>query len=378
VRRDVVFFSPYMGPLLASRASSSHAASTGGAETQVFLLAAALAERGWRVGVMVFGGPELPDRLDGVDILRLPRPSRAGARERVLSRLRLAVGLVRGLDARVAVQRAAGSATGLVGAAAWLRRRRFVYASASVVDFAPERLQRQALFRLGVRLADEVVVQSHEQVELCRRAFGREGKLIPSLAEPAPMREVEPEALLWVGRLTSYRRPEDFVALARALPDVPCWMVGSPSAADPDLPARIAESAVGCENLTLFEPTSRDRLQGLIERAAAVVHTAEFEGMSNVFLEAWARGVPALALRYDPDGVIDRHGLGWFAEGDFGRFASAAAQAWADRGDHAELARRCREYVQERHGIPAAVHAWEEALRLDGVRPAKSLASLGP
>jgi glycosyltransferase involved in cell wall biosynthesis len=360
MKRDVIFFAPYLGPLLAARASATHDASTGGAETQVFLLAAALAERGRRVGVIVFDGPGLPERLDGIEILRLP-PER---------RLRLAVRLVRALDARVVVQRAAGSATGLVGISARLRRCRFVYAAASVADFQVElhglRWHTLRHFRLGVRLADEIVVQTQEQVELCRRVFGREGRLIPSLAEPAPARRAVPEALLWVGRLTSYRRPEDFVALARALPHVPCWMVGSPSRADPDMPARIAELADGCDNLVLLEPTSRERLQRLIERSAAIVHTSEFEGMSNVVLEGWARGVPALALRYDPDGVIERHGLGWFAGGDSQRFVAAAEEAWANRADQAELVRRCREYVRERHDIAGAVRAWEIALRLGG------------
>jgi glycosyltransferase involved in cell wall biosynthesis len=375
VKRDVTFVSPWMGPLLAARASSRVEASTGGAETQIFLLAAALAERGWRVAVLVFAGPELPDRIDGVEILRLPRPGHAPSqRARALAWLRLTVRVWRGMDAGVVVQRAAGVATALVGAAARLRRRRFVYSSASVADFQfdpPARSRRATrLFRLGVRLADEVVVQSHEQVELCRRQFGREGRRIPSLVEPAPLRRVEPEALLWVGRLAPYRRAEDFIALARRLPHVPCWMVASPSPVAPEMPKRIAALAAGCENLVILEPTSRDRLQGLIERAAAVVNTAEFEGMPNVLLEGWAQGVPALALRFDPDGVIERHGLGWFASGDFERFVAAAGEAWAGRGDEAELARRCREYVQERHGIPAAVHAWEAALRLNGDRPA--------
>ena len=45
-------------------------------------------------------------------------------------------------------------------------------------------------------------------------------------------------------------------------------------------------------------------------RAVAAVNTSEFEGMPNVLLEAWSRGVPALVLHYDPGGVVRAHRLG--------------------------------------------------------------------
>ena len=86
-------------------------------------------------------------------------------------------------------------------------------------------------------------------------------------------------------------------------------------------------------------------------RAVAVVSTSDFEGMPNVFLEGWARGVPALALRHDPDATIATHGVGWFAGGDAERFAAQVREAWSTRGDQRELSARCRELAARRHGI---------------------------
>jgi hypothetical protein len=84
--------------------------------------------------------------------------------------------------------------------------------------------------------------------------------------------------------------------------------------------------------------------------------------MPNVFLEGWARGVPALTLTLDPDGVIERHGLGSFAHGSSQRLVDLARQLWQNRGDQADLASRCRQYILEYHSPDAIGARWQEAL----------------
>jgi glycosyltransferase involved in cell wall biosynthesis len=362
---DVVFFSPYLGPLLRARSGMDGGGSTGGAETQVYLVASQLARRGHRIAIAAFG-PGLPATLDGIAIISLPaRPT--GGRIAVLTwKARLLATLVRRLDGSVLVQRAAGTATALVGAIARLRRRRFVYSSANVIDFDFDRLERRAraawLFRLGVRLAHVVVVQSAEQVDLCRRAFGRSGELIASIAEPAAPRAADPEAFLWVGRLAPYKRPGALLDLAARLPSARFWMIGITSPLAPGLAEEIERRAEALDNVELLAPRPRSELAELVDRAVAMVNTSDFEGMPNVFLEGWTRGVPALALTHDPDGVVTRHGLGWFADGDVDRFAAGAEEAWRTRADQTELAARCRDYAVRRHGPDAVADAWERIL----------------
>jgi glycosyltransferase involved in cell wall biosynthesis len=363
---DVVFFGPYLGPLLLARSGAAEAGSTGGAETQMYLVARELAARGWRVAVAAFEtSTPLPAELDGVTVIALPRRPR-GFLAALAWRPRLLVALLRDLDGDVLVQRAAGTATALVGIVARLRRRRFVYSSSSVIDFDFGRVERGRravrLFRLGVRLADAVVVQSAEQAQLCRQRFGRSSELVFSIAEPARVRTAAPEAFLWIGRLAPYKRPVAMLKLAARLPEARFWLVGSPSPLEPGLAERLAAQAEQLPNVELLAPRPRDELAQLIERAVAIVNTADFEGMPNVFLEGWTRGVPALVLAHDPDGVVSREQIGWFAHGDPERFADAAAEAWRTRGDQDALARRCRAYVERRHGPAAVAAAWERVL----------------
>jgi glycosyltransferase involved in cell wall biosynthesis len=365
---DVAFYLPSLGPLLSP---DEGLAWPGGAETQIWLLARGLAQRGRAVCVVVTDTPGgLPAIVDGVDVVvRAPWQGGAGTRGRIRELVELWRTLAP-LRAKVVVQRTAGLSTGLVGAITRLRRRRFVYSSANVVDFDFETLASSPtelrLFHLGARLANAIVVQTEEQAACCMQKLGRRATVIGSIAEPASPRAGPPEAFLWVGRLVAYKRPEAFLDLARALPEARFRIVGLPSQDDPGLGRVLELRARELANVELLGPRSRPELLALYDTAAAVVNTADFEGMPNVFLEGWARGVPALALTHDPDRVISAHRLGGFAHGSQARLVALARELWAAREDQAVLAGRCREYVRHEHGIDAALRKWIALLDLDG------------
>jgi glycosyltransferase involved in cell wall biosynthesis len=367
-KHDVVFYAPRMTPLL----SENEDPSPGGAETQIFLLARELAAQGHRVALVVRKtNDRLPDETGRVKIISQPA---VHSGPQLFRSARNAVATLRALwplDAAVFVQRAAGRETGLVAIIAKVRQRRFIYSSANVIDFEFDRLEPRranvALFHLGVRLADRIVVQTAEQDELCRGRFNRIPIVIKSLAEPAARRIAQPEAFLWVGRLTSYKRPLAFISLARALPEAHFWMVvtGEGQAAG-RFRREIDEASQELENLEVLAPRPRPQLARLIERAVAMVNTADYEGMPNVFLEAWSRGVPALALSHDPDGVIARERLGGFAEGDPDRLVELAQQLWNERDHQQDLALRCLCYTNREHAPGIVAARWAVALGLAG------------
>ncbi len=332
------------------------------------MLAGGLAARGWKVGIVSNATPEpLPPRIQGVHVLSHRPFGGRGRMSRRVAYLSEVTRMLSSVDARVLVQRSAGSTTGYVALAARLRRRRFVYSSANVIDFSFERLEsnRRAaqLFHLGVRLSTEIVVQTPEQVLLCRERFGREPMLIKSLAERKPLRQEEPEAFLWIGRLARYKRPELFLELACALPEARFWIVAVASGpAEHRRREHVEAAAAKLSNVDVIGPLSHEALGELVARSVAVVNTAEYEGMPNIFLEGWARGVPALAFSHDPDGVIERESVGAFAGGSKQRFVELARQMWSERRDQAQLAAACQRYIEREHAIEKVVDRWETVL----------------
>jgi glycosyltransferase involved in cell wall biosynthesis len=219
---------------------------------------------------------------------------------------------------------------------------------------------------LCVRLADEIVVQTAEQAVLCENRFGRRASVIRSISEPAERSAAEPEFFLWVGRVVDYKRPLEYVELARAFPDAQFHMVTVlPTDYDVKLYSEIRRAAAELSNLRLLPPCARDQLGTLIDSAVAVVNTADTEGLSNVALEAWARGIPALALSHDPDSLIEHHALGGFARGSFEELLELAKEMWVSRHDRESLSDRCRDYVLREHSAEYVARQWAEALGLD-------------
>jgi hypothetical protein len=362
-RHDVLFYVPNAATALMPAVGPA----AGGAETQMVTIARELALRGLRVAFVVYGDrPMAP--VDGVTVIvqRRPRVRRPGLRSLEQS-LRTIFAVLQG-NASIVIQRNASGVTGVVALAARLSGRRFVYSSANVVDFdfgriEPSRL-RLAMYRLGIRLADVMVVQTTEQMRLAQERFSVNPRLIKSVAQPAPPRRAVPTSFLWIGRLTRYKHPEAYLELAARVPEAQFRLIGV--ASDPDgvaLAADLAARARSLSNVELLEARPRSELGALYEEAVAVVNTAEFEGMPNVFLEGWSRGVPALALQHDPDNLLEREHLGAFAGRDIERMADQARALWAARLNEHELSTRCIEYVRKQHSPEAAASAWIELIR---------------
>jgi glycosyltransferase involved in cell wall biosynthesis len=188
--------------------------------------------------------------------------------------------------------------------------------------------------------------------------------MIKSIGEPAEAQLSRPEAFLWIGWLHPYKRPLEFVELARAVPEARFWMVGVPESGEQgrELAAAVARAAETVPNLTLLAPRPRSEIGSLIDRAVAVVSTSLTEGMPNVFLEAWARGVPALALAHDPDGVLERERLGGCAHGSPNRMVELAREVWESREERHEQSARCRAYVASEHSLEHVADGWVAAL----------------
>jgi glycosyltransferase involved in cell wall biosynthesis len=275
-------------------------------------------------------------------------------------------------DARVYVVRTATPALGIVGLFCLLRRRKLIFSSANDGDFTYETIApgSRGLFRLGVGLSHAVVVQSHQQREIARRAFPRAARVveIPSFVEPAP---AELQALartdgggrfLWVGRLVDYKQPLKFVELAEAVPEASFLMIGYGTSLDQRLPDEVRRRAAAVANLQMLEPRPHAEVLRLLAQSTALISTSRLEGMPNVFLEAWSLGVPVVSLAFDPDGRIRRHGLGVIAEDAWPRFVEAVRSLAREPARRLAMGEAIAAYLADTHSLERVTGAWRELM----------------
>jgi glycosyltransferase involved in cell wall biosynthesis len=360
VNHDVAIYAPY-----SARLYERSPAVTGGAERQMTMLAAGLARSGLSVAHVVLPVADAAPRTEGSLALveRAPFANGRGPAGRAAETAHVFAAL-NAADARTYVFRSGVSALGLAAAFCRARRRRLIFSSANDLDFTFEFFRghraKLELYKFGVRRSHAVVVQSRNQGWLASQAFPRLRRAveIPSFAEPAPAATATPEAFLWSGRLDRFKQPMRYLDLAELLPAARFWMVPKFLHEEPPLEREVKQRAARLPNLDILEPRPHADAMKLVERSVAVVNTGAAEGMPNLFLEAWARGIPVLSLEFDPDGRIARQGLGVAAGGSAERFTAGARQLWDGRLDRSNLSRQLRAYVESTHGPDAVTARW--------------------
>lgn len=367
MRHDVAIYSPF-----AAGYYDRDARQGGGAEIQMTMLARELAAHGVRTAhiVLPVANPVELAKPAPTVITRsayhpgggLDRVREAGALWRALHRA----------DAAVYVLRGSAIFVGLVAEFCRLHRRGFVFSAANDFDLLPETpggsSRKHAVYLYGLRRADAVVVQSAKQLDMARELLGPDKRieLIPSFTEPAEPRSSDAECerrFLWVSRVNPFKQPLEFLRLAAELPEAKFTMVATEGVdTDPDLLAEIKRRAGELSNVALTGALRREDVLARAARAAAVVSTSVWEGMPNVFLEAWARHVPVLTLTFDPDGLVAERHLGIAADGDWDDFVAGARRLWEEPETAAALGANGARYVEERHSPAAVCARWRELL----------------
>ena len=278
----------------------------GGAEVQQSILARLLARSGYRVSMISldFGQPRRVT-LDGVTVHKAYKPDAGLPGLRFLHpRITNMWRAMREVDADIYYQRSSAMLTAVVAEFCRLHGRGSIYAGASDIDFIPGRQQIRFrrdrwLFERGLARVDRLVVQNENQRKSCLLHYGRQSVLIPSCYEPpADSQPGRGDTVLWVGTVHQYKRPELFLELARRLPHRRFVMVGGPGVEDEARKSyfegvRAAAARLPNVEMTGFLPL--ERVEPYFDRARVHVNCSDYEGVPNTFLQAWARGVPAVA-----------------------------------------------------------------------------------
>lgn len=343
----------------------------GGESVQQVLLAKALTKRGHEVSTVVADlGQPGGELIDGIRVWKTFAPGAGVPVLRFLHpKLTSIISALRCADADIYYQSCAGMVTGVT---AWYARRndrKFVFRIAHDSDCIPGQQiipywRDRKLYEYGLKKADLVVAQTALQATLLRRNYGVSSAEINMIVAPPFEGEMERDIdVLWVNNFRSFKKPERFLDLARALPDVRMVMVGGPCPGEEGLFEAIRREASSLPNLQLTGFVPYHEVNTYYSRARVFVNTSDVEGFPNSYLQAWVRGTPVVAF-FDPDGLIAREGLGHKAN-DLSDMVAAMRRFMADARYWEGVSVQAREYAIK-HYHPDSVAAQYQKL-FDGL-----------
>jgi glycosyltransferase involved in cell wall biosynthesis len=372
----------------------------GGAEKQVGLLAQHLVRRGNEVTFVALDYRGHEREIDGVRVRPAWDVGRGTPWLRAATyRLPSLKRLMAEIDADVYCVRGAQTVSRWVIAAAHTQGAPALLGLASDRNLLPEsgqtmipmsnrhvggvigRLAWHLLQRPALHMADAVIVQNDEQASRCSR-MGLPHVLIPSIVEAPPGELLEREAdydVIWVGNVHTDARGGKGVDalshLALALPGLRFAVVGALTQARVAVDFDRLSAAPNVDVLGYFD---YGETQSLIARSRLVLNTSSVEGFSNVMLEGWALGKPAITLTVNPSGLLAagrwpslgsrehryKGALGACAGGDIRLLSRLIGTALGDAAMLREVGRLSREYVAEVHGADAVCARYEDLAAL--------------
>lgn len=360
-RPHVCFVAPTTWPVLSGHAELG---IIGGAEVQQSILARLLVRAGYPVSMICldYGQPQRVT-VDGVRVHKIHRPEAGWPVLRFIHpRLTTMWQAMAEVDADIYYQRAAGMLTAVVAAFCRRRHKKSIYAGASDHDFLPGRQdiryrRDRWLFERGLLRIDRLVVQNPTQQAYCRDHYGLASTLIASCYElPADARPGGGDIILWVGSMHRNKRPEIFLDLARRLPQRRFVLIGGPGGGqgDAEFFAGIRQAASALPNVECTGFLPLPEVEPYFDRAAVLVNTSTHEGVPNTFLQAWARGIPTVAL-VDTGARLGDTPVYRTAR-DTKDMAAEIERLFSDEIYRRRSTTRCREYFTRMHS-PAGVLA---------------------
>ncbi|MCL4475180.1 MAG: glycosyltransferase family 4 protein [Nitrospirae bacterium] len=338
-------------------------AEFGGAEVQLYYLATELAkDPRFDIAFLTgdFGQPAFEMR-EGVKLYKLARFPRGIKYIRtVIEYARLAM-LIKKLDADLCIQRAAAMLTGVTALTCKFSAKKFVYMTAHDQDVMKERPGWMpkgiigfivwALFGIGIRMADFVIVQNQKQKENLKRLYNKDGYVRPSAHRISENSEISVKQLiLWVARCEDWKQPELFLDLAKEFPGELFCMV-CPRSLDEKYFVRIKELAAGLANVQFVEFVPFKEIDTFFSRARVFVNTSKKEGFPNTFIQALKNKTPVLSLNVDPDGILEKYNFGRCSHGNIDRLKIDLGNMLRDDRLWQAMSESAYTYVIARHDI---------------------------
>ncbi len=197
-----------------------------------------------------------------------------------------------------------------------------------------------------LRHADLVLVQHEGQKEILdRKKINSKvfNNVIDMKAIP-DYHHSERKDFTYVGWLDERKGFPDFFNIIQRSPRHTFKIIGEPR---DNVGEKYFEKLKSFSNVKLMGVLSHSRTLKEISDSKALISTSPNEGFPNVFIEAWACGIPVYSLHVDPGSVIRKEDLGVIANGN----PDLIIKAMDEHCNSCGFAEKARNYIETHHSM---------------------------
>lgn len=358
----ICIVSPHCYPLFKEGAAES----AGGAEVQLKTLGAAFCGCGYEVHFIVddFGQDDVVYE-SGIILHKVPFRYMGGSNLHLpIDWLRFVNTLAR-IKADVHLMKVPRNLLLPLACYSRMRRSKAIYVGQRDVDSTREgarsadRLPSYLFYRAGLVLVNAVIAQTKRQQQNFLLSLNKQTTVIPNIVTlPEECITEKSDYVLWVGNSSQRKQPEEFLKVVRLLPSIQFRMVMA-SSNKKEYDKYISDQAGELENLTFLGFVPFQKIKKEYRNARLFVSTSLSEGFPNTFLQAWQYRVPVVSMHVDPDGVIEKYGLG-AVSGSQQRLLEDIQALINDRLQWEKLSDNAAEYVRDNHSVQATVDSYNK------------------
>lgn len=194
--------------------------------------------------------------------------------------------------------------------------------------------------------ADLVMVQHVGQQEILK-AKGISSVVFPNFIDTSFIKTLERNAnddFIYVGSLDQRKGFGEFLNLVKRTPNFSYRVIGRIRDRKGE---EIYEILKSYSNVKLLGQLTHENTLSQIANSKAVISTSPMEGFPNIFLEAWACGIPVYSLHVDPADTIKKFDLGFAADGNLDKMIAAMASVIPN----SEFAAKSTNYIKLVHEL---------------------------
>jgi glycosyltransferase involved in cell wall biosynthesis len=153
-----------------------------------------------------------------------------------------------------------------------------------------------------------------------------------------------PTDFIYVGSLDKRKGFAEFFEIIEKAPSYTFKIVGQPRDSSA---AKYYEKLKSFHNVSLLGKLCHTDTLYQIASSKALISTSPMEGFPNIFIEAWACGIPVFSLYVDPGGVIKKEELGDVATGNLNLLLELIEK----NDSKNDFSRRSKAYVEQNHSL---------------------------